>query len=167
MELLMLNYLARERGVIVHSCSVDCNGSGMIFVGESGAGKSTLAGIWDREAGVDVLSDDRTILRKNGSQFFIYGTPWHGLGQFASPRKVKLEGIFFLKQGKHNATTDIAGSEAVSRFLTCCFPPFWDPQGTAFTMELFTDLASQIPCHELTFKPEKSALEVVKAKLGT
>jgi hypothetical protein len=112
-----------------------------------------------------VLSDDRTILRKGNHQFFMYGTPWHGLGQFASPRRVKLERVFFLKQGKKNATADIAGSDAVCRFLTCCFPPFWDSRGTAFTMELFTDLSSQIPCRELTFKPEKSVLEVVKETL--
>jgi serine kinase of HPr protein (carbohydrate metabolism regulator) len=95
MELLMVNYLAQERGVIIHGCGIEKNGKGILFVGESGAGKSTLAKLWDQEDGVDVLSDDRIIVRKKGEQFWMYGTPWHGDAKFASPETVRLERILF------------------------------------------------------------------------
>ena len=64
MELLMINYLARGYGVILHACGIDYCGKGILFCGESGAGKSTLANLWNQEAGVAVLSDDRTLVRQ-------------------------------------------------------------------------------------------------------
>ena len=62
MELLMINYLARADGIILHACSIERQGKGYLFAGESGAGKSTLARLWSQQKGVDVLSDDRTIM---------------------------------------------------------------------------------------------------------
>jgi len=162
MELLMVNYLAQGRGVIIHSCGIASNGGGILFVGESGAGKSTLARMWDQENGFDVLSDDRTIVRKKGHQFWMYGTPWHGDAKFGSPRGVRLEKIFFLRHGQKNSIKEIKGIDPVSQLLTSSFPPFWDPQGMAFTLEIFTDLTAHIPCQELAFKPEKSALDLVE-----
>ncbi len=161
MELLMVNYLAKGRGAIIHSCGIAMNGRGVLFVGESGAGKSTLAKMWNQENGVDVLSDDRTIVRKKGNQFWMYGTPWHGEAKFGSPRGVRLESIFFLRQCKENAITETKGIDPVSQLLTCSFPPYWDPRGMAFAMELFTDLTAQVPCQELAFKPDRSAIDLV------
>jgi energy-coupling factor transporter ATP-binding protein EcfA2 len=162
MELLMVNYLAQGRGVILHSCAIARNGGGILFVGESGAGKSTLARMWDQENAIDVVSDDRTIVRKRGQQFWMYGTPWHGDAKFASPRGVRLERIFFLRHGEKNTIREIKGINPVSKLLTCSFPPFWDPQGMAFTLEVFTDLSAQVPCQELAFKPETRALDLAE-----
>jgi hypothetical protein len=161
MELLMVNYLAQGKGVIIHGCAMARQGRGMLFVGESGAGKSTLATMWDREEGVEVLSDDRTVVRKQGNEYWMYGTPWHGEAKYGSPRAVRLEHIFFLRHGAKHSIKQASEIEAVSKFLTCSFPPYWDPQGMDFSMELFSDLAAQVPCEELTFKPESSVLNFI------
>jgi len=165
MELLMVNYLAKGRGVIIHSCAIARKGRGILFVGESTAGKSTLAKMWDQENGFDVLSDDRTVVRKKGHQFWMYGTPWHGEAKFGSPRGVRLERIFFLRHGQKNSIKEIKGIDPVSQLLTCSFPPYWDPQGMAFTLEIFTDLAADIPCQSLSFRPERSAIDHVIEEL--
>ena len=165
MELLMVNYLAQGRGVIIHSCGIASKGRGILFVGESGAGKSTLARMWDQEDGIDVLSDDRTIVRKKGHQFWMYGTPWHGDAKFGSPRGVRLERIFFLRHGQKNSIKEIKGIDPVSQLLTCSFPPYWDPQGMAFTLEIFTDLTAQVLCQSLSFRPERSAIDHVIEEL--
>ena len=39
LELLMINYLALEKGVVIHACGVEKDGLGLLFAGESGAGK--------------------------------------------------------------------------------------------------------------------------------
>jgi hypothetical protein len=46
--------------------------------------------------------------------------------------------------------------------LTCSFPPLWDFQGMEFVLEFFSQVANQVPCQELSFRTEKSALELVK-----
>jgi hypothetical protein len=162
MELLMMNYLARGRGGILHASGIARNGKGVLFVGESGAGKSTLAGLWNHEEGVSVLSDDRIIIRKHGDQFWIYGTPWHGEAKFASPGKARLEKIFFLRHGQENRIKEIKGIDQVARLLACAFPTHWDPRGMAFSLEIFTDLAARVPCQELHFRPDKSAIRFVE-----
>jgi len=161
MEILMVNYLAQGKGCIVHACGIAREGKGLLFVGESGAGKSTIANLWDQETGVDILSDDRILVRKKGRHYWMYGTPWHGEAKFATPKAVRLEKIFFLRHGPTNAIGKTKGIDRVSQLLTGSFPPYWDAQGMAFTMALFSDLTHHVPCHELTFKPDKSALDLV------
>ena len=163
LELLMVHYLARTGGVIVHGCGVAVDQQGMLFVGESGAGKSTLATLWAQHPNVEVLSDDRTIVRKKRGQFWMYGTPWHGEAKFGSPRRVRLKHIFFLRHGQANRIRDITGAMPVRHLLTCSFPPYWDAAGTAITMDFFNELSAVVHCHELEFVPESSVIDFLQA----
>ena len=160
-ELLMVNYLARVGSIIVHACGVDYRGKGILFVGESGAGKSTLTKIWNKENGVEILSDDRIIIRKKNDQYWMYGTPWHGDARFASPAKVKLEKVFFIKHGQANSIKAAGGTLPVLRFLKASFPPFWDKKCMQFAMAFFNDLATAVPCRELSFVPDSKIVEFV------
>jgi hypothetical protein len=162
LELLVLTYLAQGRGTILHSCAVARNGVGVAFVGESGAGKSTLARMWARENRVTILSDDRAIVRKIGEEHRVYGTPWHGEAAFASPLGAKLERIFFLRHGSENSLAECTEASAVARLLTCSFLPHWDAEGMAFSLEFLADLAAAVPCQELTFTPDRRAIELVE-----
>jgi hypothetical protein len=163
MELLMVHYLAAGRGIIVHGCGIKHNGRGLLFVGESGAGKTTMAGIWSRKSGVEILSDDRTIVRKQGDHFVMYGTPWHGEGKFGSPSSAKLDQIFFTKHGSKNIIEDRNDAFSVTQFLKCSFPPLWDAEAMKYAMELFSDLVAAVPCRELSFKPDRGVIEFVNS----
>jgi len=162
MELLLINYLAGGRGVILHACGIERDGKGYLFAGQSGAVKSALATLWDQQKGVEVLSDGRTIVRKQDGQFRMYGTPWHGDATFGSPRGVKLERIFFLGHGRKNAVRDLEGAGAMLQFLQCSFPPYWDAPGMESAMEIFKELATRVSCFDLSFEPHNSAIEFVR-----
>jgi hypothetical protein len=160
-ELLMVNYLARVGSIIVHASGIDYRGKGLLFVGESGAGKSTLTKIWNKKNGVEILSDDRIIIRKRNDQYWMYGTPWHGDAKFASPAKVKLEKVFFIKHGPANSAKAVAGSFPLLQFLKASFPPYWDKNCMEFAMEFFNDLVAAVPCRELSFVPDAGIVEFV------
>jgi hypothetical protein len=162
MELLLINYLARSSGVILHACSIERRGKGYLFAGESGAGKSTLATLWDQQKGVAILSDDRTIVRRQDGHFRMYGTPWHGDAPFASPGGVKLEEIFFVRHGQNNAIQPLSKAALVLRLLQCSFPPFWDTAGMEAAMEIFEELATRVECCELSFRPDDSAIGFIE-----
>jgi hypothetical protein len=162
LELLMINCLARQKGVILHTCGIAQDGNGTLFAGESGAGKSTMAGMWNQENGIEVLSDDRTVVRKKDGKFRMYGTPWHGEAKFGSPQSAGLDKIFFIRHGDANSVRKIKGAEAVQYLLTCSFPPYWDSTGMKFTLEFFSQMAADVPCYELFFKPDMNVIELIK-----
>jgi hypothetical protein len=165
LELLMVNYLDRVGSIIVHASGIDYRGKGLLFVGESGAGKSTLTRIWNKEKGVEILSDDRIIIRKMNGEYWMYGTPWHGDAKFASPAKVKLEKVFFIKHGLVNSAKAVSGSFPVLQFLKASFPPYWDKNCMKFAMEFFNDLVAAVPCREMSFVPDRKIVEFVKSSV--
>lgn len=115
-ELLVINLLAKGRGIMVHACGVKDNRRGLLFVGTSQAGKSTMANLWKNREDVIILSDDRIIIRKVGGRFQIYGTPWHGNANVCSPERTPLEKIFFLRHAKQNSIKKIESLEAASLY---------------------------------------------------
>jgi hypothetical protein len=160
-EIIMINLLARERGMLVHACGVKHGGKGMLFSGVSGAGKSTMAGLW-RSRKADILNDDRIIIRKINKRFWIYGTPWHGKAKVLSPGKAPLEKIFFLRPAGKNVINRLGAGEAVSRLMVCSFPTFWDKKGMEFTLNFCAELVEKIPCYDLGFVPDETVMELVK-----
>jgi hypothetical protein len=163
-ELLMINLLARGRGVEVHACGViDQGGAAYVFAGPSEAGKSTMARLWHGERAT-VLSDDRVILRVRDGQVRVYGTPWHGEQDFACAASAPLERLFFLEQGRANGVRPIKGVEAAARLVACSFAPFHDAAGLDFTLDLLERIVDYVPCFVLTFVPEPSVVSFVRAR---
>jgi len=63
-ELLIMHRLTQEPAIELHGAGiVRVNGEGNLFVGHSGAGKSTTTRLWTDREDVEVLSDDRIIVR--------------------------------------------------------------------------------------------------------
>lgn len=161
-ELIMVNLLSLGRGILVHACGISYKGKGLIFAGTSRSGKSTLANLWKDKKDITVLSDDRIIVRKMGGGFWIYGTPWHGDAKVCSPERAPLKKIFFLKHAKKNSVKKMTPIEATSRLLVCSFPTFWDKKGMEFTLAFINKLIREIPCYELGFVPNKTAIDFIR-----
>jgi hypothetical protein len=162
-ELLMMNLLALGRGVEVHACGLeDSIGQGYLFLGHSGSGKTTMARLWQRAGGVQVLSDDRIILRSWGGTTWIYGTPWHGEANFARPVRTPLRQIFFLRHATTNEIVPLRCAEALARFLAFSFVPFYSRSGLDFALTFFSQLIDSLPCAELRFVPEERAIDLVR-----
>jgi hypothetical protein len=65
-ELLIMHRLTQEKAIELHSCGiVRADGTGNLFVGHSGAGKSTTTRLWTEREDVEILSDDRIIVRRD------------------------------------------------------------------------------------------------------
>jgi hypothetical protein len=63
-ELLIMHRLTQEKAIELHGTGiVRLNGESNLFVGHSGAGKSTTTRLWTEIEDVEVLSDDRIIVR--------------------------------------------------------------------------------------------------------
>lgn len=166
-ELSVVNVLARSRGVLLHASLVDDEGRGWLFTGQSGAGKSTMAGLWERAGATGIYSDDRVIVREHDGQFWAYGTPWHGTGRYASPKRVPLSGIFVLRQAHDNAARDLPLMQAVSQLFARSFPTFWNREGLDFTVGFLQRLCDAVPCYDLGFKPTEEIVAFVRGLNGS
>jgi hypothetical protein len=162
-ELLIVNSLARGRGVEIHACGIlDSQSGGHLFVGQSTAGKTTMAKLWEAESGVEVLSDDRIILRKIGDTIWMYGTPWHGEAMLASPTRIPLGRIYFLEKGEKNGLFSLNPPNSITRLFACSFPPFHNRNAIDFTLTFLEEVVRTVPCCELRFKPEKSVVGFIR-----
>jgi hypothetical protein len=160
-QVLWILLLSQQRGLLFHACGTDDGGKGYLFLGHSGDGKSTTATLcFDR--GITVLNDDRIVVRENKGVFRIHGTPWHGDFKEHSSHGLPVQKIFFLRHGKKNSSRLKNGAEAVSMLLARSFPPFWDNQGMAFTIDFCQRLVSKIPCYELTVVANAGLIDFVR-----
>src|SRR5271165_1500030 len=78
-ELLIMHRLTQEKAIELHGAGiVTTDGVGNLFVGHSGAGKSTTTRLWTERKDVEVLSDDRIIVRRDEGSAL--GTPRQATG---------------------------------------------------------------------------------------
>ena len=162
-ELVMIHLLSQGKGVEIHGCGVlDSTGRAYLFVGQSGAGKSTMARLWVNQADVSLLSDERVVLRTDRNPIAVYGTPWQGDAQLASPQRGDLAAVFFLNRGATHAVTPTGGSQAAARLFSCSFLPFHSAEAVDRTMTAVEQVTRDTPCYDLWFAPDPSVIEVLK-----
>ena len=162
-QIVMINLFSRHGGMLAHACGIKRGTEGVLFPGVSTAGKSTLSCLWEGRDGVTVLNDDRVVIRKKETGFWIYGTPWHGDAKLYAPDGVPLKKVFFIKHDRQNEIRKIGPLDAVSRLVVCSFFPFWDRQGMDLVLSLCSELAASVPCYELSFVPDESVLDFLEA----
>jgi len=160
--LIVYYTLVQKGGFFLHSSSVMDHGKGLLFVGPGGSGKSTIAEFFDGEKNSVVLNDDRTIVRKSGSRFRLFGTPWNSSCQSISARSIPLTAIFFLAHGRENHLTRLLPKEAVRRFLPELHIPSWDPIGHPILLSLALEVCTKIPSYSLTFTPQKEVVSFLR-----
>jgi hypothetical protein len=191
-ELLVMHRLTQEKAIELHSCGiVRADGIGNLFVGHSGAGKSTTTRLWTACEDVEVLSDDRIILRRDESDdevgilrlhdrsaspadpfaqddkpkktsgIRMYGTPWHGEAAYASPGSAPLARIFVLQHGHGNILTRLSPSQAVAELFARSFVPFHRHEYVESALEFLQEVVDSVPVYHYAFEPDQRAVDTI------
>jgi hypothetical protein len=185
-ELLIMHRLTQEKAIELHGCGiVRADGNGNLFVGHSGAGKSTTTRLWTAREDVEVLSDDRIIVRRdeqqqvphlrfaevrNDNAFFscghkhtmrMYGTPWHGEAMYASPNCAPLARIFILEHGRGNVLTPLSPSQAVAELFARSFVPFHRHEYVDSALAFLQEVVDTVPVYRYAFEPDPRAVDTI------
>jgi hypothetical protein len=72
--------------------------------------------------------------------------------------------IFFLQHDQENTVRPLNRADRVVEFLKASFAPFWDSQGVEFAMAFLSELTEAVPCQALSFKPDASVVDFIKAQ---
>jgi hypothetical protein len=167
LQVLIIYYLAKKRcGALFHSAGLHDGESGFLFAGLSRAGKSATSRIWDKIPGVDILNDDRIIVRKNKNEFYMYPTPWHGdYSEYLNGdlvRKVKLSKLFYIYHRDANLAERMDCIEGFNHFFKTLFLSFWDKDCVKFTFDFLVDMLAQKPCYKFGFKNDSRIINYIQ-----
>jgi len=123
-ELLIMHRLTQEKAIELHGTGiVRANGDANLFVGHSGAGKSTTTRLWTSVEDVEVLSDDRIIVRRDEGA--VAETP-RCAGDSASTRGVLRLPENCASPSSHSAQDDNAlGASVISRYKMRMYGTPW------------------------------------------
>ncbi len=92
--------------LLIHSSTIVHRGRGVMFLGESGTGKSTHTRMWlNNIDGCYRLNDDGPIIRTDGDQPRVYGSPWSGSTPCYKDEVWPLAAMVRLRQAPYNRIT--------------------------------------------------------------
>jgi len=150
-QLLLMLILARRQGAVIHSAGINFFGRTCLFPGISGAGKSTISRLCAGKRDMEILSDDRIIVKQDDDGFRAYGTPWSGEAGIAVNRSAPLAAVFFLKKGEENGLTRLGPAEALRLLLPTVSIPWFDPAGREGVLNFCDRHLAGTPLYELSF----------------
>ena len=167
LQILLIYYLTRNKlGILVHSAGIKDGRNGYLFAGESRSGKSTTARIWNNHSSVNILNDDRVIVRKKDNKFYMYSTPWHGdyLDYFDNgfTDKALLTKLFSIYHTKDNRAKKVDCLEGFSIFFQALFVSFWDKHCLEFASGFLADMFFRLSFYRLGFRNNKNVISYVR-----
>lgn len=148
------------RGAVpVHSSTVVCRGRALLCLGESGTGKSTHTRLWlNHIADTYLLNDDSPIVRVEGGETVVYGSPWSGKAPCFRPERVPVAALVRLEQRPENRIRRLGTVEALLALQPSCPPSLAKEE---HTMDRLLDFVGSViertPVYRLGCLPDADA----------
>jgi hypothetical protein len=160
-QILVAQLLASRDACYLHSSGVSFKGRGLLFMGHSEAGKSTMVKML--KGRVEILCDDRIVIRRGTEGFLVHGTWSHGEVPDVSSSSAPLAAIFFLRKSGENRLVPIPKRrDVVSGLLSCLIKPHATAGWWEKTLGLVEDIGRRVPCHELLFDKSGEIVAVLE-----
>ena len=101
---VICGYIIDKKGFFLHCSCLKYEEKAIIFTAPSGTGKSTHTRLWCEHFGdkVEMINDDKPLVREQDGRFLIYGTPWNGKHHIGNNISAPVGALFFLEQAKEN-----------------------------------------------------------------
>ena len=106
-------------GMMLHASAVVADGEAYLFSAPSGTGKSTHTALWQRHFGgrVQMINDDKPIIRKKGGVFYVYGTPWMGKSNIGANISAPLGAVFLFERDRVNYAEKVSAGKVFPKLL--------------------------------------------------
>ena len=107
--------IIKHNSVFIHSSALIYDGGAYLFSARSGVGKSTHTKLW-REAfpdKVQMINDDKPVVRLYNDKVIAYGTPFDGGSGIANNISAPLKAIVFVERGEENSVSIPSTSEVI------------------------------------------------------
>jgi len=153
--------LAREGGFLLHAAGVIGQDRALLFSGVSGAGKTTLSRL--APSTVTLLTDEISYVRRDGSGYRAFGTPFAGeLGRTGENTSALLGAVYLLAKGRKDHTRDIAPARAARALMRNLLFFAQDRELVHNVFATVCDLVAGVPVRQLTFAPTPRVWELIQ-----
>ena len=149
--------LLRHDGFMLHAAALlapDAAGA-RVFFGPSGSGKTTVSEL----IGEGVITDEITVIRRDGDRYRVSGVPWRG-----SRLEAELAGLFALRQGSETAFAPLAPAETVRRLLGSVFFSRADGGEIRHFMATAEHLVRTVASYEMRFTRDRAFWSAVPGR---
>jgi hypothetical protein len=145
--------LANDGGFLLHASSGVRGGKAYLFSGVSEAGKTTIARLAPSD--VALLTDEVSYVRRDGEQYFAFGTPFAGeLGKAGENISAPIEAVYLLSKAEENHIEPMAPAEALRRLMRNILFFANDAALVRQVFEAASAFVARIPVFELAFYPD-------------
>jgi hypothetical protein len=152
--------LANQGGFLLHAASAIRNGKAFLFSGVSGAGKTTISRL--APAGVTLLTDEISYVRREGESYRAYGTPFSGeLAKIGDDVSAPLEALYLLAQGPENRLEELKPIESARAILRNMLFFAEDQQLVNGLFETAIEVVSRVTVRRLTFVPDQRVWDLI------
>ena len=149
--------LADRNAVLIHSAAAIINGCGVLFVGHSDAGKSTTMEMLkkarrDKGLDVEILCDDRNVVRKGPDGWRVYGTWSHGTTADVSSANAPLHAIMFLEQSLNNEIQLVTDRKFIwKKLLATLIRPMVTAKWWEKELDILQLIVNEVPHYNMRF----------------
>lgn len=166
MYLCMERILLSFNCLVLHSSHIEVDGQGVVFSAPSQTGKSTQAELWRKYAGATVMNGDRSVLRKVGDIWNVYGCPMCGSSGIHLQGNEPLKHIVMLSQGKKNEVKRVNIREAVRLIYPQITITSWDVNYVQRALDLISNVILEVPIWYFTCTKSVEAVKTLQNVLN-
>lgn len=115
---ILQKHLSENKGFILHASGNILHKQALLFSGRPGSGKSTIMNLLKDI--FEPLADDSIIIKKTGTSFSCYQTPFIETNDWEKKRTLPLQigGIFFLRKARRYAIEEIKDTNYIMERLS-------------------------------------------------
>ncbi|WP_289021743.1 hypothetical protein [Desulfobacter postgatei] len=161
-QLLLSRLLAIQKGIILHGNGILYDNQAILLTGASGSGKSTLSAMLEKK-GMEILCDDRMIVKKEEGKFKLYGSWIHGSIPKASSGTADLKLVFFLEQSNQNNFKVIKNKqEKVFKLVDSMIKSFNRGKLWIDMLTVLGEMVNSIPMVQLYFNLDGKIIPIIQ-----
>ena len=165
---VLCDHIIRRGGFFLHCSCLKYRGKAIIFTAPSGTGKSTHASLWKEHFGdeVEMINDDKPLVREKEDGFVIYGTPWRGKHGRGANISAPIGAIFFRAQAPENSVEKIDGFTALTLLMQQTVIPS-GKNDTSALLDMLSRLIEHTPMFRLNCNISDEAVETSRGAVSS
>lgn len=146
---------------LIHGSCLGVDGRAYLFTAPSGTGKSTHSRLWRELLGerVIMINDDKPLIRVQGDEATIYGTPYSGKDRLNTNTSAALKAICFLERSESNHIEKVSAREVYPQLLRQTYRP-GDKRAFALTLGLLDGLCRCVKFYRFFCNMDISAADL-------